>query len=79
MEVTLTKNQSDALDIAAVEQATTPEILVQEQLNDFLDQMIYKYLLPVGDRLKSLKEEVDRLTIENLSLKEQLKDTPIAP
>lgn len=75
MEITLTKDQQDALSIAAVESNTTPEALVQFVVTEFADQMIYKYLLPVGDRLASLKADVERLTAENIELKAQLATT----
>lgn len=71
MEITLTKDQSDALAIAAVEQKTTPEALVQASADEYLNQLIYKYLLPVADRLAALKAENEALRAEIAVLRNQ--------
>jgi hypothetical protein len=72
MEINLTKDQMDALAIAAVEQRTTPEGLVQVVADEYVNQLIYKYLLPISDRLANLIAENDRLTKENEDLKAKL-------
>lgn len=72
MQVTLTKDQTDALAVAAIEQKTTADDLVQAEIDTFANQMVYKYLLPVADRLIALKAQVEALTAENAALRAQI-------